>query len=246
VFTTLFLPYLLRCIPSLVLGGGLLTLLPRRYAEFRILIYIMLFIVIRDTMTPSGLWSLGSQGGFWLRVVTDPVILLVSGASAVGFVLLTNKLEPELGRLLVWRMGPWARCIAGGTAGALVVALPLWAMYCFTPLHARGGAVPMHLLPMLLVFCLAANFYEESLFRGYFQGYMQKRVSPLRAAFLSGVLFSFGHIFLATSVTNVGASVLLFTLYEGIVSGLVRSRWGLIASSITHGGGIFLLCSGLV
>ena len=39
---------------------------------------------------------------------------------------------------------------------------------------------------------------------------------------------------------------LLFALYEGIIAGLIRMRWGLLPAELSHGGTIFLLSGGLI
>ena len=235
----------MRCLPALLVGVLLLVMLPRKMTEFRLAIYIMLFVLLRDAMTPLGMWRLGSAGGFWLRLSESPVMLIGVGAMAAGLVLLTNFFEPELARVLVWRRGSWLSVILIGFAGAIVIAAPMFAIYARVPIAQRGGHVSHSFWPALFAFCLLGNFYEESLFRGYFQGLVNKYRGPVRAALLSGIMFSFGHIFLATTVTNTGYAVLLFTLYEGVIAGIVRMKSGLWAATIAHGMGIFLISSGL-
>lgn len=78
------------------------------------------------------------------------------------------------------------------------------------------------------------------------EGYVEKYVTPIKAAILSGVLFGFGHSFLAITVTNIGLPILLFATYEGIVAGFVRMKYGLIGATLTHGLAIFLLASGVI
>jgi hypothetical protein len=71
-------------------------------------------------------------------------------------------------------------------------------------------------------------------------------MQPVLAGLVSGVFFSFGHVFLAFNVTTVGISVLVFALWEGSLAGLVRSRFGVIPATLTHGLAVFLLTSGLI
>ena len=104
--------------------------------------------------------------------------------------------------------------------------------------------VAFSLLPPLLLMALFGNLLEEVLFRGYFQGYLEKHVTPLRAALGSGVFFAVCHTFLATTVTALGAPILVFTLFEGTIAGLVRMRMGVLPAALAHGGAIFLLASG--
>src|SRR4051794_27439221 len=53
--------YLTRVAPALLIGVVLLFL-TRGQAKSRIAIYLALFILLRDAMTPLGLWSFGSEG----------------------------------------------------------------------------------------------------------------------------------------------------------------------------------------
>ena len=53
------------------------------------------------------------------------------------------------------------------------------------------------------------------------------------------------HITVST-VTGVGYPLLLFTLWEGMIAGIVGARGGVLPSTLTHGGAIFLLSSGLI
>ena len=101
------------------------------------------------------------------------------------------------------------------------------------------------LLPALLYMALAGNFLEELLFRGFLQSKLQKQTSPTRAALLSGLLFAVAHVFLASTVTNVGVLLLVFVAIEGIVCAFVYKRYGLISAAITHGIAIFMLASGI-
>ena len=84
------------------------------------------------------------------------------------------------------------------------------------------------------------------LFRGYVYGYLAQRMTPIRAGVWSGVVFAFCHVYLASTVTGVGHPLLLFTMWEGVIAGVVGARCGVLASALTHGGAIFLLSSGLL
>ncbi|WP_426753943.1 CPBP family intramembrane glutamic endopeptidase [Myxococcus sp. Y35] len=237
--------YSLRLLPGLMLGAVLLSLLPRSRVELRLAIWLMLFVLLRDVMTPLGLWRFGVEGGFWLRMSSDAGFLLVMGVASAGVVWGMNTADPDLARAVVWRRGGWGTALALGTLGAGVVVLPVWLLSGGS--HAgEAGAVSASLWPVLAMFCLLGNFYEEVLFRGYVQGLMEPSVGIWRAAVLSGVLFAFCHGFLALTVTDAGLPLLLFTLWEGCLAGLVRARSGVLAATLLHGGAIFLLASGLV
>jgi hypothetical protein len=71
-------------------------------------------------------------------------------------------------------------------------------------------------------------------------------MSPIKAGVSSGIVFAFCHIFLAITVTGIGYPLLVFTLWEGVIAGIVGARCGVIAATLTHGGAIFLLSSSLI
>lgn len=239
--------YVARVSPALGLGLLFLWLVPKQVL-LKIFIYILLFVVLRDVMTPLGWWSFGTEAVFWLRVNLSPSLLCFVGAVSVAIVALINVADRDLSALIVYRKLAWPKTLAIGLLGAILIAAPLLILYTFVPLAVRGGQTPDELLFILalLFFCLAANFYEETLFRGYFQGYMESVCSPLRAALLSGALFGLAHSFLAITVSNAGLGVIAFTLYEGIIAGLVRMKAGLFAATLAHGVGIFLLTAGFI
>ena len=68
----------------------------------------------------------------------------------------------------------------------------------------------------------------------------------LQAGISSGVVFAFCHIYLAITVTGIGYPLLVFTLWEGIIVGIVGAKAGVLFSTLAHGGAIFLLSSGLI
>jgi membrane protease YdiL (CAAX protease family) len=129
--------------------------------------------------------------------------------------------------------------------GGVLAAAPTLLLSLATPLSARGGAVAVTLLPVLLLFSLAGNLAEEVLFRGFLQGRLERDAGPVRAAVLSAVLFAACHAFLASTVTDVGWPLPAFTLYEGLICAFLRLRGGVIPAALAHGTAIFLLASGL-
>lgn len=201
-------------------------------------------------MTPLGFWSIGNEGFLWIRWIDDPVILLVLAPSSIGFVLLMQKISPELAALVKWFEGNKLLGFLIGIIGAVIAVLPVALVYIYSdvPIENRGGTVSLHLLPFILFVAISGNLYEEVLFRGYFYGWLtgKEGMKPVLAGLISGVFFSFGHIFLAYNVTNVGINVLIFALWEGCIAGLVRSQFGVIPATLTHGLAIFLLTCGLL
>jgi hypothetical protein len=252
----LLIPYTGRIAAGFAAIALLLLALPRRATALRIAAYIGLFILLRDAMTPEGLWFIGGEAFFWMRWAESGALLWAFGALTAlvtGGILL---LEPELRRLTVWTAGRPGEgaltriggVIALGLLGAVIAAAPLLLIYSGVPVELRGGAVAASLVLPILWAALLGNLFEETLFRGFLQGYLRSRLelSPLRAAVLSGLAFSAGHVFLASVVTEIGAPLLLFTAYEGILCGIVRMRRGTLAAALTHGGAILLLTWGVV
>lgn len=242
----LLLELFLRVMPGIGIGILFLFFLPRRSIESRIFTYILLFILFRDTMTPLGLWRFGAEGGLWIRFIEEPMLLLILGIISFFCVVAIQFFEPDLGELVVWVKGRPQAGLLWGILGAGLVVLPFYLLNRPVPLPERGGAVETGMLLPLLVLTLLGNFLEETLFRGYFQGYMEKHGNSLHAAIASGLLFGFGHTFLAITVTDVGYPLLIFVIYEGLVAAFVRRRHGVLPATLTHGLAIFLLASGLL
>src|SRR5436190_10064928 len=98
--------YLARVAPGLVLGAVLLFL-TRRESKVRIVIYLALFVALRDAMTPLGLWSFGTQGFFWIRLVNDPWFLILFGIACLSLSVAIYFLDRENQLLLQWIRGKW-------------------------------------------------------------------------------------------------------------------------------------------
>lgn len=245
----IFVDYLLMLIPGLVLAAILFLFLRKAHPLLHLFLFITVFIFTRDAMTPIGLWRIGDEGFLWIRFIDNPIILLLIGLSSVSFVVLMQMISPKLAGQVAWFQGNKPLGMLVGIAGAVLAALPVLLVYVFgVPIENRGGPVALHLLPFILFVTLCGNLYEEILFRGYLYGWLTEKetIKPALAGLLSGVFFSFGHVFLAYNVTNVGINVLLFTLWEGGLAGLVRSRFGVIPAVLTHGLAVFFLTSGLI
>lgn len=238
----MLMEYLSRLAPALAIGL-LVFLLARPKSFERIVLYLALFVLLRDAMTPLGLWSFGSRAFFWIRINNDVIFLVLFGIFSGGIVAAMYFFDRENRWLLQFFRGNKITGSIIGAASALVVAAPLFVIYRTVPIEGRGGMVPVAVMPGLLVFALLGNLLEEVLFRGYMLGLLERRFSPVKAGVLSGAVFAFCHVFLATTVT--GAPLLVFTLWEGIIAGIVGVRYGIVPAALTHGGAVFLLSSGL-
>lgn len=240
--------YFLRLIPGLILIIAMILVFRRRNDFFLISLFIALFLFTRDTMTPEGLWSFGKEGFFWMRFNGDILTLVMLASSSAVFVVLMYRFAPELCGYIEWFKGNKLLGILLGLGCAFLVVAPVYALYLFTDIGTRGGPVLSIRLPFIFIVAILGNLYEEVLFRGYLQGYLEKKMGfkAFQAAVVSGLAFACGHVFLATSVSDIGWPLLAFALWEGIIAGLVKMKSGVIASTLMHGGAVFILASGLV
>nr|MDA3947934.1 CPBP family intramembrane metalloprotease [Spirochaeta sp.] len=234
--------YGLQLTPGIALALILLWLTRRGSRSFRIWLYILAFIFMRDLMTPLGLWFVGSDPAFWLRFAADGPILFALAAGSLVVSLLIMAFERGKGPALVWFTNRRTTAVGAGLIGAVVVAAPVLLLRIGILPGELGGAFPVALLPALLAIALAGNLLEELLFRGYLQEeFVTQGLRPTEAAVASGVAFGFGHVFLAFTVTSVGLPLVVFALWEGILCGLLRLRFGLTAAVVTHGLAIALI-----
>lgn len=62
------------------------------------------------------------------------------------------------------------------------------------PIVTKGGIIPWNLLPMGLVPLIMTTFFEEFLFRGFFQNKFEKEFDTITAILVSGLMFSLYHV----------------------------------------------------
>lgn len=224
--------YGIYLLPGLILFGLWFGLTPKTLPGLRIVILLLAFVLMRDAMTPLGMWSLSRE--VQIEFTANPWVLAALGGLSLGLIALLARLAPELWQLTVLFKGNrWAGLAVGLGAGCLI-GLPLRLYQGIEPVYWAW-------LMGMLVLAYCANALEEVLFRGFLQGYLEQHVTPLRAALLSGLAFAACHSFLALSVTQLGWPVLAFTLIEGLACGLVRMRYGVVAATATHGTAILLI-----
>ncbi|SEI19668.1 CPBP family glutamic-type intramembrane protease [Pseudomonas fuscovaginae UPB0736] len=228
--------YGLYLIPGLLLCGLWFYLVPKNQPALRIAILLLTFVLLRDAMTPLGLWSL--SGDLQIGFIANPFVLAMLGGLSLGLVALLARLAPPLWQLLVVFKGNRIVGLTVGVAAGCLIGLPLRLYQDIEPAAIAGY---WSWLPGMLVLAYGANALEEVLFRGFLQGFLEQQVTPLRAALISAVAFSACHSFLALTVTQLGWPVLAFTLLEGVACGLVRMRYGVVASTATHGTAILLI-----
>ncbi|MET8054040.1 CPBP family glutamic-type intramembrane protease [Streptosporangium sp. NPDC005286] len=241
------LAYGVRILPGLLLIGACFALARgERDPLLRIMVLIFGFVLIRDAMTPLGFWRLGAAGAIpWLRFTDQAGILLLFGLGTLALTAGVLRLDGGLCSLVRWgRFTPVT--VSWGVGGGVLAAGPVLLLSLLTPMAERGGAVAVTLLPVLLAFSLMGNLAEEVLFRGFLQGRLEQHTGAIRAALLSALLFAACHVFLASTVTDVGWPLLAFTLYEGLICAFLRLCSGVIAAALAHGIAIFLLAGALV
>lgn len=227
--------YNMRLAPGLLAFALCLVLLPRAAIGLRIALYIAIFILVRDAMTPTGLWSFDD-----LRIsfFNDPWVLTTLGiASALGVAFLV-AVEADMRPLLVWRKGSLVEGGAVGFGAGAIIGFGAASVAGFSPMLWEFA--PGFILG-LLILAYGGNLLEEVLFRGYLQGRLEQLVTPARAALLSGIVFAACHSYLAITVTDGGWPILAFTAVEGIACGFVRLRYGIWAAALTHGTAILLI-----
>lgn len=241
-----FLDYSLRTAPGTLVLVALFLAVPARERLFRIAVLILAFILLRDAMTREGFWTFGlTDQAVWIRFIDDAFILsglAVTSLVVVGIVLGTQR---DLRALVKW--GDYRNPVVWGIGivGAAAVTIPVLIVYPGVPLEDRGGAVASTLIPVLLAFALAGNLMEEVLFRGLLQGYVRQAYGEIRAMVVSALAFAAGHVFLASTVTDLGWPIIAFTLWEGAICAWIGGKYGVIASTLTHGLAIFTISSGL-
>jgi hypothetical protein len=234
--------YILQILPDMALSILLLLFArPSKIASFAI--YLMFFILMRDTLTLLGLWSLGTEGFLWIRLHDDPLFLIFFVLASGLLTMSVFFFDRENRGFFRWLRGNPLVGLLIGLAGTLLFVSPFFAFYSGFPPAERGGSVAAQLILPIFVFALLGNLLEEGLFRGYVLGHLETKMASYRAGILSGIVFAFCHIFLAITVTDVGLPLLLFTLWEGVIAGLICTRFGVTPAAVALGGAIFLLSS---
>ena len=225
--------YLLYLTPGFLLCALWFWLTPKHQAGMRILVLLLTFVLLRDAMTPQGLWSLSDQ--VQIAFIANSLVLAALGLLSLALIALLARVAPELWALLVWRRGNVGLGLLLGLLAGLAIGLPL-RLY-----QGNGFEVSGLWFGGLLVLAYGGNALEEVLFRGMLQGHLEQHTSALRAALSSAVAFAACHAFLALSVTQVGWPILAFTLIEGLVCALLRMRYGILAAIAAHGTAILLI-----
>ncbi|MEJ3652119.1 CPBP family intramembrane glutamic endopeptidase [Actinomycetes bacterium KLBMP 9759] len=239
--------YSVRVAPGLAVVVVTVALLGRHAPALRIGLLITAFVLVRDLMTPLGIWRFGrtDAGLPWLRFVEDGFVLSAIGGAALVLTAVVVLAQRDLAAGIVWG-GLDVRALLTALGAAAVIVVPLLLLMDTVPLADRGGPVAVAIIWPLLLLAYGGNLMEEVLFRGLLQGHLDALgFPPWRVVVLSGLFFAAGHVFLAATVTAIGWPVLAFTLVEGLACAWVRQRCGVLASTVTHGSVIVVLTIGI-
>jgi uncharacterized protein len=178
-------------IPGFFLGCLTLALIPKKMLGLRVLLYAFVFVFIRDLMTPHGIWNLSIDSG--VTFINDHILLVILGLITLVLTLSIFVYKSHLKAKVIFFIGNKWKAILFGLMGGFVVGLPV--LYIDNSVDNSLG-----FLIGLLLFSLCGNFLEEMIFRGFLQGFLEDFVSSLRAAIISGVMFSLFHIHLALMI----------------------------------------------
>jgi hypothetical protein len=237
----------------------LLSLIPATPAGFplRLALHIAVFILSRDVMTPCRLWIV-HNAPFTLRFLASRAEMLVLAAGAgclAAFAWTENALLPPLSQI-EWLTTSAPMAGLSSVFGLSVILAPVLAFAhlrsIFTQINLDAKVEQAHpnMLPLwiLCAFSVIGNAYEEVLFRGLLQGWLSGvlLLEGPQLWLVSDGLFAAGHTFLSYTVTDLGAPLLAFTLWEGVVAAVLRDTCGLGAAVVAHGLAIFVMASGIL
>jgi len=220
-------------------------------AQFRVVGYLIFFVLTRDAMTPERIWKIGDIGFLlWMRFIGKPFVLYSIGVFSLFFVIMMYYFDKQNQIYIHWfnkkRRNYVINGVIAGFSGTFLVVLPFLVGYLPHRIELRGGIVSRDMIMPILCVTILGNLLEEFLFRGYILGYLKRQYSEIKAGILSGIAFSFCHLYLATVLHNNSLPIILFTLWEGIIVGTVGSHFGVIPATISHGFSIFVLSTNIV
>lgn len=250
-----FVEYLRLILPGLTAMAVWLALLPRKAAEARILVLLILGMILRDGLAATGLVRIRMTEGLpWLRLVSDAPALYALAGSAVLLGVAIWLAATDLRDLITWwgeRYGdrPTGSHLATGMlmglAGAGTILVPFIAMRAHIPLDQRGGPVATGVIVPVMVAVLAVTAFAEFLVRGYVQGLFDEQVGANRALFISTAA-SAGLTTSLLLTSGVGWTLLAFAAWHGCVAAIVRRFSGVLPAMVTGGVSLAVLASGLL
>lgn len=235
--------YALRMLSALLGFGILLALIPRKLLPLRIFVLIWLFVLIRDGMTPAGLWRISYA--LEIRFVEQPMTLIWLALSSLVFVAFSHFYVERLDVRKLWIKRSVGSAIGLGLVSGLAIAVLPFLFRRTTNMENTPGPDSVAMILAVFALTFVGNLLEETLFRANLQNWLSHfKLPSWQVILLSGATFSLGHVFLSFTVTNLGWPILAFTFYEGVICAYLRERTGLLAAVTGHGLGIFLVATG--
>ena len=228
--------------------------------EWRVAVLMVMVVVLRDSLTPTGIWSFGGgRGGYWLRFSDDWVVLAALSAAGLLFFAFLNAWQADLCSVVVWRKRGSA-LVTGmlSLACACVGVLPFGLLNLVLrsgPAAASGTTLTwtlppppalLVLFPANLAFASIGSLLEELLFRGMVQGLLEPAMGVHGSIAPSALLYTLAHGFVASAVSDMGLPVYAFSLWLGLVLGKLRAERGTAPCVLAHALVLVVLSMGWV
>lgn len=115
--------YAVHLAPGLLLFGAWFALTPRAQVAMRILILLAAFVLMRDVMTPLGMWAVSRD--VQIAFSGNAFVLAALGGLSVLLIMLLSRLAPELWRLMRWTIGNPLVGMAVGVVVGCLIGVPL-------------------------------------------------------------------------------------------------------------------------
>ena len=109
--------------PGLLLFGLWFALTPKTLPAMRILILLAAFVLMRDVMTPLGMWALGSE--VQIGFSANAFVLAMLGWFSVLLIMLLARIAPDLWQLIRWTLGNPGAGLACGLLVGCLIGVPL-------------------------------------------------------------------------------------------------------------------------
>lgn len=105
----------------------------------RIIILMLGFVLIREAMTPAGLWDFGVVDGVvpWIRMTDNTLSLFALGITIL--LLVAATLSDKSLRTLVWWGKPNVSTLLTSLGGAILVVVPIFVLPADQPIETRCG-----------------------------------------------------------------------------------------------------------
>lgn len=120
---SLLIDYGVYLLPGLSLCALWFWLTPKTQPGLRIAILLLSFVLMRDVMTPLGLWSL--SGDVQIGFISNPFMVAVLGALSLAIIAALARIAPDLWELVVWRKRNLVVGLILGITVGCAIGIPL-------------------------------------------------------------------------------------------------------------------------